>query len=122
MTDTSNMPTYQCHKIVHALEVADVGPYKHNPELGDLVRTITFVDGTSRVISEKVFRRTLPEKGWFYVVYDEDYESFAPGPTFLSGYKPIDARTFADIKQGLKGTAAGTNQGDGVSTTTGSAS
>jgi hypothetical protein len=112
MTDTSNMPTYKCHKIVHALEVANVGHFHRNPEMGELIRTITFVDGTSRDISEKVFRRTLPDKGWFYVVYDEDYESFAPGPTFLSGYTLIDARTFADIKQGLKGTATGTNLGD----------
>ena len=102
MIDTSNMPTYECHKRVHALEVAHVGDFKKNPEMGYLVRTITFVDGTKRDITEQVFRRTLPERGWFYVVYDDgEYESFSPGATFLSGYKPVDDRTFRDIKAGL---------------------
>jgi len=104
MTDTSNMPVYECHKKVHALEVASVGNYKHNPELGSLVRTIIFTDGTSRDLRDDIFKRYIPERGDFYVVYEDGYESFSPRKAFLDGYKAIDARTFRDIKDSIAGT------------------
>lgn len=119
MTDTSNMPAYECHKTVHALEVASVGNYKNNPELGRLIRTVGFTDGTSRDLKDDMFRRYLPQPGDFYVVYEDGYESFSPRKAFLDGYKAIDARTFRDIKDGLQigrpprsDLAAGTNLQD----------
>lgn len=101
MTDTSNMPTYECHKIVHALEVASVGNYKNNPELGRLIRTVNFTDGTSRDLKDDIFRRYLPQPGDFYVVYEDGYESFSPRKAFLDGYTQADKRTFRDIKDDL---------------------
>jgi|SRR5882724_7535287 len=104
MTDTSNMPTYECHKKVHALEIAHVGNYKKNPEMGNLVRTLTFMDGTTRDVGDDLFRRYLPQPGDFYVVYEDGYESFSPRKAFLDGYKAIDVRTFRDIKDSIAGT------------------
>lgn len=102
MIDTGNMPTYECHKIVHALEIASVGDYKRNPEQGSLVRAITFTDGTSRDVKDDVFKRYIPEPGDFYVVYDGgEYESFSPRKPFLDGYTLKDTRTFRDIKAGI---------------------
>jgi hypothetical protein len=101
MTDTSNMPAYESHKKVHALEIRAVGQYRTNAE-GKVVRKVSFADNSSREIGEEVFRRYVPKVGDFYVVYENDYESFSPGDVFRAGYKAIDDRTFADIKQGLK--------------------
>src|SRR6267142_3621578 len=109
MTDTSNMPAYECHKIVHALEVASVGNYKNNPELGSLVRAITFVDGTTRDLKDDIFKRYVPDPGDFYVVYEDGYEWFSPRKAFLDGYKQIDTRTFRDIKDSI---VSGTNLQD----------
>lgn len=101
MTDTSNMPLYECHKQVHALEIASVGNYKNNPEMGRLIRTVNFTDGTSRDLTDDIFRRYLPQPGDFYVVYEDGYESFSPRKAFLDGYKAIDARTFRSIKDAI---------------------
>lgn len=101
MTDTNKMPAYECHKTVHALEIANVGHYVTNAQ-GKLVRILTFTDGSSREVSEEVFRRYIPGVSDFYVVYEGGYESFSPRDIFLGGYKLTDPRTFTDIKQGLK--------------------
>ena len=112
MTDTSNMPTFECHKIVHALEVLEVGNYKNNPEMGRLIRTVHFTDGTSRDLTDDIFRRYLPEPGDFYVVYDNgEYESFSPRKAFLNGYSPKDSRTFRDIKDSSGGYPAAGGSG-----------
>jgi len=116
MIDTSNMPTYECHKTVHALEIASVGNYKNNPELGCLVRTITFVDGTTRDLKDDLFKRYIPDQGDFYVVYEDRYDSFSPRKAFLDGYKQIDKRTFRDIKGSI---VSGTNLQDKPSSMSG---
>lgn len=101
MTDTSKMPAYECHKTVHALEIANVGHYMTSAE-GKLVRKLTFTDGTAREVTDDVFRRYIPTPGDFYVVYENGYESFSPRDQFLGGYKLTDKRTFTDIKQEIK--------------------
>jgi hypothetical protein len=100
MTDTTNMPTYECHKTVHALEIKSVGSYR-TLENGALVRSLEFTDGSSRDVGEAVFRRYIPSPGDFYVVYEDGYESFSPMDQFKGGYKVKDARTFASIKHDI---------------------
>ncbi len=110
MIETSKMQRYECHKKVWALEIERVGSYRTGDD-GRLVRDVTFTNGETRALLDKVFLRTTPEPGWFYVVYDDGYESFLPRQAFVEGYKLIDERTFRDIRAGtnLRDGPAGTN-------------
>lgn len=105
MTSTSKMQRYECHKKVWALEVKRVGNYRTGDD-DRVVRDVTFTNGETRTLWDKIFLRYVPDAGDFYVVYEDGYESFSPRKAFLEGYKPVDDRSFSDIK-------AGTNLRDG---------
>jgi hypothetical protein len=82
------LPRYQCHKIVQAAKIAKVTPYDD----GSL--SIVFSD-------ERFMPRTIPpdfvpkneparpQPGWYYVVYEDGYQSFSPAKPFEDGYTLI---------------------------------
>lgn len=99
---TKELPLYTCHKKVRALEIRSIGNYGVDAK-GALWREISFADASFGPISlpEKLFGRSVPMPGDFYVVYEDGYQSFSPRKAFLEGYTR-DGPSFAEIKQELK--------------------
>lgn len=75
------MPRYKCHKVVHALKIADV--------TGE---TITPADPgyAAFTVDPKLFLRFTPSAGDYYVVYEDGYASFSPAQAFEQGYSLLD--------------------------------
>lgn len=86
------MPKYECHKTVHALQIKEVLDTSEKGAESDGGRTLVFVDtefAVQRVTSEYV-RKHSPQPGGYYVIYKDGYESFSPAEAFESGYTLID--------------------------------
>lgn len=83
------LPQYQCHKKVWALEIADIlfpdansaGQYRlafADPRYGPIA------------VTEEYMRKHTPRVGGYYVVYAQDgYCSFSPAKEFEAGYTRI---------------------------------
>lgn len=82
----SQLPVYQCHKKVKALEIRSI---------------INNEDGTARIvpvetdfspfeISSAYMEKHKPQPGGFWVRYKNGYESWTPGDVFRDGYSRID--------------------------------
>lgn len=82
MTTAREMPRYQSHKKVWALEIERVDP------ANGAGRVISFRDAgyAPTEIPEDTFARYQPGPGDFYVVYADGYQSFSPRKAFLDGY------------------------------------
>ena len=74
------MPKYQSHKKVWALQIADVTG-----------TTLSFVEKGYAPISvdPKMFIRYTPTAGDYYVVYDDGYASISPKKAFEEGYRRL---------------------------------
>ena len=74
------MPRYQSHKVVHALEIKAVDG-----------TTITPADDGYGpfVVEQSWIDRHKPDAGGFYVVYEDGYKSYSPRAAFLGGYARI---------------------------------
>ena len=86
MSDSREMPRYQCHKQVHALKIKHVVcDERHSrgsliPEDGDFAPIL---------VSGEYLRKHDPKPGGYYVVYPDGYKSFSPAEAFESGYSRI---------------------------------
>lgn len=101
MTTQREMPKYRCHKIVHALKIKDVICHAHaDPavSIADFAKTEEFQgahimpeeEGYAPIaVDAKWFRKHNPEKGGYYVVYEDGYISYSPAAAFESGYTRI---------------------------------
>ena len=71
------MPRYQSHKQVWALQIADVDGC-----------TLRFSDEgfAPLVVGFQMFARYKPVPGDYYVQYDDGYASFSPKKAFEEGY------------------------------------
>lgn len=81
------LPLYQCHKQVRALEIMYVDVDQKQNKFH-----VKFVDKSYK---EKTFcyethKRNIPQDGDYYVVYDDSYESFSPRKAFEDGYTLIE--------------------------------
>lgn len=73
------MPRYESHKKVWALEIALVTG--HRLDFAEKGYAPTLADA-------EMFSRYTPVAGDFYVQYDDGYKSFSPRKAFLEGYTP----------------------------------
>lgn len=78
---SSEMPRYQCHKQVWALEIESFGE--------DQMMHFADKHYAARRASDDLILRYRPEPGDFFVVYDGGYESISPRAAFLDGYTRI---------------------------------
>jgi hypothetical protein len=87
MHDQMELPQYQCHKKVRALQIEVIETIEGN---NDEYR-LHFVDhGYDPLIrSGMMFSRYMPLPGDFLVVYDDGYESISPKKAFEEGYTGI---------------------------------
>jgi hypothetical protein len=88
-----DLPKYRSHKTVHALEIEscaeapdpgdELNPLKQHPGY-----MLEFVDKAyaPRWVDVSVVSRHMPEKGDFFVVYDDGHESISPRAPFVEGY------------------------------------
>ncbi|MGK9174121.1 hypothetical protein KXR87_12950 [Yokenella regensburgei] len=85
MSNSCEMPRYQCHKKVWALKIK-------------AIKVMT--DGTGVITPEEdgfgdfdveswYIEKHLPQAGGYYVQYEGGYESYSPAEAFESGYSII---------------------------------
>ena len=94
---SAQMPRYQSHKKVWALEIKEIRPdMPPMPEgsgwagLADHYLITPADAGYAPLrVEGKVFSRYMPVPGDFYVVYDDGYKSVSPRAAFLDGYTKI---------------------------------
>ena len=77
-------PRYQCHKIVHALKIAELKP--RHPDDGTLMMTPVEFGYAPFILDAAFVSKHKPEVGGYYVVYDDDYKSWSPAKAFEEGY------------------------------------
>lgn len=81
---TIEMPLYQSHKKVWALQIDKV----HADEDGQGI-ALTFVDKNFAMrafTSSQLKGKPTPESGWYMVQYEDGYISFSPAKAFEEGY------------------------------------
>src|SRR5882672_10013005 len=86
----SSLPQWKSHKIVRAASIRAV--YLADHEAGWTV----YLDGgpppdgfPSIYVKPAVFARGLPTPGDYFVVYDDEYESWSPKKAFEEGYSQV---------------------------------
>ena len=80
------MPRYQSHKRVWALQIANI------EDKGDGGATITPVEAGYAPfdVSAEYVSKHAPDVGGFYVVYPDGHKSWSPEAAFKNGYTPLD--------------------------------
>lgn len=108
MTDSAQMPLYQCHKKVRALKIVHVEKVPREYLLHVDPRTEATAQGlqvamasASReatetffhpiVVSDEWVSKHNPEAGGYYVQYDDGYTSYSPAKAFEEGYTRLCA-------------------------------
>ncbi len=90
----SELPRYQCHKIVHALKIktAQVSGSTSSPD----TKYFLLPEGErfSKIeVSKEWWKKHQPysveNNGGYFVVYEDGYQSFSPAEAFESGYTRI---------------------------------
>ena len=76
---------YKCHKIVHAGQIVDSDLNGQ----GDNILVLKD-DPEPLIVSEDYMHKHMPQKGGYYLVYEDGYESFSPAGPFEAGYTRID--------------------------------
>lgn len=84
----SELPTYQCHKKVKAAKILfiEMGPLSNymtlenvDPDKEPVIITVT----------SAYLDKHKPVAGGYYVIYEDNYESFSPAANIDSGYSLI---------------------------------
>lgn len=100
----ASIPRYLCRKIVRALKIRRIDEKLSTPN----IRAIGFenFEALDGLIVFDVRNKPVPSPGWYYVFYDNGYESFSPPDAFEEGYTPIgeiSADKWDTIRQWLEG-------------------
>src|SRR5258707_2132954 len=83
----AQMPRYRCHKQVGALKIGAVALGDNDG--GALITPVE--DGYAPfTVDQAYLDKHKPEKGGYYVVYDDGYKSFSPAKAFEEGYTRVD--------------------------------
>lgn len=86
------MPRYKSHKQVWALKIESVDYHHkgHDCESdGTALMVFTDKDYPSLMMDRAYCNKHRPEKGGYYVLYQDGYTSFSPAEAFESGYTKI---------------------------------
>lgn len=84
------LPEYQCHKKVRAARILDV-MQEPNIQKNEMLYSLKLDHPTTTIISiaKAWFEKNHPEKGGFFVVYEDGYASYSPAKAFEEGYTLI---------------------------------
>jgi hypothetical protein len=81
---SAQMPRYRSHKEVWALQIDRVEDAPHpSSKIVHFVRSDVYAP---RKVDMGVFSRKTPERGDYFVVYRDGYESWSPKSEFEDGY------------------------------------
>lgn len=80
------LKTYKCKKVVKAAFIMDI----------DQDRKSLLVENSKNMPEEiwpgdEYFEKHKPEKGGYFVLYEDGYKSWSPAKVFEEGYDQIDA-------------------------------
>ncbi len=81
------MPAYRCHKLVHALQVAEVSVGR-----GVLVFAGGGIAPRHKVVGFDWIQTHNPEPGGYYVVDEYSYATFSPAKAFEEGHALIEVK------------------------------
>lgn len=86
MNDTQaavQLPRWRSHKEVHADKIVDIT----KSVSGDFIRLTLACRGYVDLAADaSIFKRGMPDIGWYYVVYADGYKSLSPADAFEEGY------------------------------------
>lgn len=78
-----DIPTYNCHKQVKALQIKDI----EMMDLGTDLVELSFFDGYLPIKVDDLFmEKHEPQVGGYFVVYKDGYQSYSPADVFEEGY------------------------------------
>jgi hypothetical protein len=86
------LPRYKCHKEVQALKIRSIYTETVPEGLPLQPRTFLFFDEPGyapRQVSPEYVAKHRPQPGWYFVVYEDGYESASPARAFEEGYTRI---------------------------------
>jgi len=92
MSNSVELPLYQCHKQVRAAKITGICP--QNSETLTITLHLDDILGEVEVDSEWMDKHK-PQIGSYFVVYSDSYASCSPAEPFESGYTPAPA-TYQD--------------------------
>ena len=89
---TFEIPQYRCHKVVRAGKIADIQPIS-NDEDSDAWLHLRFGEnsGAPVKVDAKFMSKHNPKVGGYFVMYQDNYESYSPPEAFESGYSLIES-------------------------------
>ena len=94
-TNGCEMPKYECHKKVHALEIAEIvfdvdeAQREGRETTGKAVIMPADEGYASFEVSAEYVLKHHPKVGGYYVVYEDGYKSWSPKEAFVKGYTKI---------------------------------
>jgi hypothetical protein len=80
-----SLPKYQCHKVVEAAKIKAIPP----DVKGMLVLELPNGDELPVIVSESFSKRNDPQVGGYFVLYEDNYQSYSPAAAFENGYSLI---------------------------------
>lgn len=84
-----DLPTYVCHKQVHAFKIGSITHFKLGAELGSDCGLVD--EGGLRVEANQEFmKKHQPKVGDYFVKYKDGYASISPAKAFEEGYTAVD--------------------------------
>jgi hypothetical protein len=76
----ASLPEYQCHKVVRAMQIAQVNWMAGGAEL---------IGYNTISVGIDYMTKHQPKVGGYYVAYDDGYESWSPSEAFEAGYTKL---------------------------------
>lgn len=97
----AELPLYQCHKKVRALKIQEVtlhDPAGSHPPVEFAGGFMHFEDKGfgCRAFDADFWNKHHPEKGGYFVVYEDGYTSYSPAKAFEEGYTQLIPYTGPD--------------------------
>lgn len=93
MSDTPNLASWQCHKVVRAGKIRELINGQRAGSDAVVAMMVEAIDGSSTEVcpGDAFFARGAPALGDYLVIYDDDYISWSPAKAFEEGYSYIHA-------------------------------
>ncbi len=79
------LPLYQCHKRVKAAQIKGV---TEGPRAGLL--TFTDFEIEPVTVTLEFLAKHKPQPGWYFIVYEDGYQSASPAAAFEGGYHAVE--------------------------------
>lgn len=83
------LPRWKCHKIVRAVQIESI------TKSDDKYAIKPVIDGRNKhmgliIVDSEFIKKHNPQVGGYFVVYDDNYQSFSPKEAFEAGYSPCE--------------------------------